>query len=254
MQTLVGVALPSRSSSRDAERQVERLEADPGQLVRQLRYGGFMRHRCVRIGRARPRLERVLAARAVDVKQPFRLGIIGLERLIADRPGWRDAAGMNHLAKVALAHPEQRRAIDLGVAADIVMQRRAEAVAVRVCPRLVGLVGAVDEHRLRVPVLFLARQIVAAFEDQDALAGRRQPLRQRGAAGAAADHDQVIMAIVHWQTSESIRRTADPTTLFPRPRMSRRSSWCRRTRRGIATYMKGIARDIEWSILPTVAQ
>ncbi|RRQ83069.1 hypothetical protein CUR49_17575, partial [Enterococcus faecalis] len=41
----------------------------------------------------------------------------------------------------------------------------------------------------------LARQVAAAFEDQDTLAGRRQRLRQRRAARAAADHDQVVVRI-----------------------------------------------------------
>ncbi len=76
---------------------------------------------------------------------------------------------MRNLVEIALAQPEQRRAKDLGVSPDPVMQRGAEAIALRIGPGLVGLIFAVDEDRLRAPVRLLAREILAAFEDEDAL-------------------------------------------------------------------------------------
>ena len=46
-----------------------------------------------------------------------------------------------------------------------------------------------------LPVLDLARDVVAALEQQDALAGRRQLVGERAAAGAAADDDDVVVRI-----------------------------------------------------------
>ena len=100
---------------------------------------------------------------------------------------------MHDLLEIAFAQAEQRRAVHLGIAADIIMQPRLEGLAVAGDPGLVDLVFGVDEHRLGIPVIHLARQIVAAFQDQDPLARGGQPLRQRRSAGAAADDDQVVV-------------------------------------------------------------
>ena len=63
-------------------------------------------------------------AALVPVEQPLRLRIVRLKHVISERPRGRDAAGVDDLAKIALA--EQGRAIDLRVAADVVMKRRRE--------------------------------------------------------------------------------------------------------------------------------
>jgi hypothetical protein len=55
------------------------------------------------------------------------------------------------------------------------------------------LVLAVDKDSLRAPIRFLARQIVAAFEDQDALSGRGKRMGERSAAGAASNDDHIVM-------------------------------------------------------------
>src|SRR6185437_13423269 len=100
---------------------------------------------------------------------------------------------MHHLAEVALTQPKERRAVDLGVTANVVVKRGAEGVAGGVRPNLASLVGAVDENGLRAPVLLTARQVIAALQDQDALARRGQTVGQRGATRPAADHDEVMV-------------------------------------------------------------
>lgn len=100
---------------------------------------------------------------------------------------------MNDLVEITLAQPEERRAINLAVAADPMMQRRTEASSAGVDPGLFGLIFSLHEDGLRTPVRLLPRKIIAAIEDEDALAGRSQLLCKRGAPWAAADHDQVIM-------------------------------------------------------------
>ena len=156
----------------DAERQVERLQADPRQPIGQFRHLGLVFDGGERIGPGGRRLIRVFAALAVDVKQTLRLVVVGCERGILQRPRGGDPARMLDLVKIALAQPEKCGAVDLGVAADIVVERRTEGLAAGVGPGLGRLVFAVDEDGLGAPVRLLARQIAAAFEDQNPFAGQ----------------------------------------------------------------------------------
>ena len=185
----------------DAQRQVEGFEPDAAQMVRQLSNLRLVADWWMRIRAAGPGFERILAALPMHLKQRFGLRVIRLEHVIAERPCRRHAAGMLHLAKVAFAQPEQGRAVNLRIAADVVVQRRAEGVALGVGPGFIGLVDGIDEHCLGAPVQLAARQVVAALKDQDAFARSRHPLRQRRAAGPAADDDQVVMISRHWRTS-----------------------------------------------------
>ena len=66
-----------------------------------------------------------------------------------------------------------------------------------VVPGFRRLVPVRAEHRLAAPILLLARQEIAAFEDQDAFAGRGQAMGERAAAGAAADDDDVVTVMRH---------------------------------------------------------
>src|SRR5919201_841140 len=55
-----------------------------------------------------------------------------------------------------------------------------------VVPGLVRLVLVAPEDGLAVPVVRLAAQVVTALEQEDPLAGRREPVSERAAAGAGA--------------------------------------------------------------------
>jgi hypothetical protein len=102
------------------------------------------------------------------------------------------------LLEVALPQPEQDRAVELGVAAHEVLLVRLEGLPVLVVdPVLVGEVAALAEHLLAAPVLGLARQVAAALEHEDALAGRGQPVGQRAAARAGSDDDHVVVLRGH---------------------------------------------------------
>ena len=103
------------------------------------------------------------------------------------------------LAEVLFAHPVQRRAVELGGAADVVVHLRLEGLAVGVVPGVRRDVAIVDEHVPGGPVLRLARQPVAALEQQDPLARGSEMARERAAARAAADDDHVVVA--HPETS-----------------------------------------------------
>ena len=125
-------------------------------------------------------------------EQPFGFGIERLEHVIWERPRRGNAMLMHDLAEIPLPQPEQRRPVHLGVAAYIVVEAWMKAAAVTPVPGFRCLIRAVDKHGLGIPVRRRARQVVTPLDQQDALAGGRQPLHQRGAAGATADHDDVI--------------------------------------------------------------
>ena len=133
---------------------------------------------------------------AVHQVQVLGLGVVRLEILIADRPRGRDAAVMADLAEVLRPQAEQGRAVELRVSADVVVDLRRELVAVAVQPELRRTVLALHEDRGGVPVVPLARQVVTTFEQQDLLAGRRQPVSERASTGPGADDDHVVAAIV----------------------------------------------------------
>src|SRR6478736_1401656 len=78
------------------------------------------------------------------------------------------------------------------------MDPRLERLVLVVVPGLPGDVPVIDEDRLRVPVLDLSGQPVAALQDEDSLAGRREVSGKRPAARAAADDDDVVgMILAH---------------------------------------------------------
>ena len=60
-------------------------------------------------------------------------------------------------------------------------------------PDSVGHSGQDRIHRFRIPVIGLAGEEIAAFEQQYPLARRRQRVSERASASAAADNDHVIV-------------------------------------------------------------
>ena len=154
----------------DPARGVERVVAGRVEVVGELLDPRLVRHRRMRVRRARRRLGRVLAARAVHLVELLGLRVVRLELVVGDRPGGRDAVVVLQLAEVLLAQPVERRAVELRRAADEVVDLRLERLAVLVVPGVRRDVAVVDEDVLREPVLRLARQPVAALEQEDALA------------------------------------------------------------------------------------
>ena len=110
----------------DAARRVERVQPDPGQVVEQPLDPRLVRHRRERVRRRSRWLGRVLAADAVHLVELLGLRVVRLEHVVADRPGGRDPAVVLQLAEVLLAQPVQRGAVELGRAADEVVDLRLE--------------------------------------------------------------------------------------------------------------------------------
>src|SRR4051812_20445403 len=99
---------------------------------------------------------------------------------------------MAKLAEVLLAEAVERGSVELRGAAHEVVDLRLEGVALLVVPGVGRDVAVVDEDALREPVLRLAWQPVAALEQQDPLARRREMARERTPARAGADDDDVV--------------------------------------------------------------
>jgi hypothetical protein len=205
----------------DADREVERMEAGPLEVVVQLLDARLVRDRGVRERAGARRLRRVLARLTLHEVEALGLCVVRLEVLVRDRPRRGRAAVVVDLLEVALAQTEEDGPVDLRVTADEVLRVWAEALAVLVDPTLLRDVAIVAEDLLRIPVLGLARQVAAALEEEDALAGRGQPVGERAAAGAGSDDDHVVV-LGHVESS-LLRRG--------RSGMSRRR-WHRATSRG----------------------
>jgi hypothetical protein len=62
---------------------------------------------------------------------------------------------------------------------------------------LVDPVPEMFPHRFRIPVLLLARDEIAALDDEDAGAGIGKGVGERAAARAGPDDDDVV-AVDHW--------------------------------------------------------
>ena len=172
---------------------MERMQPFALQDVVQILDARLVLDRRIGVGRAGPGFGGVLAALAVHVVQRLGLRVVRLEHVVAQRPRWRDPVLVPQLAEVAFAQAEQGGAIHFGIAADEIVQAGMKRAAVAAVPRFLRLVGGVDEDGLGIPVAPRARQIVAAFQHQDALARAGQAVRERGAAGPAADDDHVVV-------------------------------------------------------------
>ena len=74
---------------------------------------------------------------------------------------------MANLTEILFAQPEQRRAVEFCVTADVVVCVRMKRFPV---PGFFRVIFCLEIDSLRAPVVLLARHIVAAFEQQDFLA------------------------------------------------------------------------------------
>ena len=171
-----------------------------------------MRHGREGVGRARRRLGRILVVAAVDLVELLRLRVVGLDVVVRDGPRGRDAVVVLELPEVLLPESIEGGAVELGLAADVVVDPGLEALALVVVPRVLRHVTVLDEDLAGVPVLDLARQPVAAFEQEDPLPGWGEVPGKRAAAGSGADDDHVVRAIVRHPPSPLAAGAATATS------------------------------------------
>src|ERR1044072_828253 len=123
----------------------------------------------------------------------LRLGVVRLKLVIRDGPGRRDSAVMANLPEILLAKSKERRAIELRVAADIIICVRVKLMASAIAPGLFRVVPRLYIHGAGVPVLLLALDVIAALQEQDALSRVRESVRERPPSSSRADDDYVVM-------------------------------------------------------------
>ena len=128
---------------------VERVVAGGGEIVGELLDPRLVRDGGVGVGRARGRLGRILATRAVHVVQLLRERVVRLQLVVGDRPRGRDAVVVAELPEILLPQSVERRPVQLRRTADEVVHLRRERPPLGVVPRVGRDVAVVHEHRLR---------------------------------------------------------------------------------------------------------
>src|SRR5690349_18180280 len=129
--------------------------------------------------------------------QIFGLRVVGLEIVIADRPGRRESAVVAQFAEIFFAQAEQRGAVKLGVAADVVVGVGMQIFAVFIKPGFFGVVVGVHVHELRIPVRLFARNVVATLENENPLSRRSQVIGEGSTTRAGSDNDYVVAIVGH---------------------------------------------------------
>ncbi len=174
--TVAGVALDTvalramRLVQHDAGRGVKGAVTGGDEVLVQALDAGLMGDRRVLIGLARRGFGGILAAHAVNVEKLLRLGVVGLQFVVSDRPRRRNAVMVLQLAEIFLAEAEERRAVHLGRTADTVVNAGLEFLALLVVPGVLSDVTVIDENLGGVPIFLFAREEIAAFQNEDFLA------------------------------------------------------------------------------------
>src|SRR3954451_3456350 len=123
--------------------------------------------------------------------------IVGFKRFIFQRPRGRDAIRVPDLVEVALTKAQQNAAVHFAIATDKIMKSRAKTFSFGVVPSVCGLIARVHKDGLAIPVFAFARQIIAARQEKNTLAGLRQPPSHGATAWSRPDDDNVIMFAAH---------------------------------------------------------
>src|SRR6202795_2780067 len=122
-----------------------------------------------KVGGTGRRFGRVFSAVSMYLIDILGLHVVCLQIGIADRPGWRDSAMVAQFAEIFFAQTEQSSTVKLGVAAHVVVSVRMQFLAILIEPGFLGVVVGVHVENLRIPVRFLAGNIVAALKNKDPL-------------------------------------------------------------------------------------
>ena len=114
----------------DPARRVEGVVPGGGQVVGELLDPRLVRDGRERVRSARVGLGRVLVVSAVHLVEVLRLGVVGLDLVVGDRPGRRDAVVVLELPEVLLPQAVERCAVELRRAA----RRSSGSAAGTACP------------------------------------------------------------------------------------------------------------------------
>src|SRR5712691_5549704 len=115
------------------------------------------------------RFGRILATLAVHMVLILGLGIVRFKVGVGDWPSRRNAAVVRDLPEVLLAQPEESRAIEFRVSADVIVGVRMKVLAFPVFPYFFGVVLPLQIDNSGVPVVLLPRHVVTAFKQKNLL-------------------------------------------------------------------------------------
>src|SRR5712691_12651451 len=119
---------------------MKRLQSQSRKILRELLQARLVAHRGMRIRAPRGRFGRILTTLAMHLVLMLGLHVIRLQVIVRDRPRRRYAAMMVDLAEVLLAQPEEGGAVELGVAANIIVGVGVKILAFPVLPHFFGVV------------------------------------------------------------------------------------------------------------------
>src|SRR5262252_5654164 len=129
---------------------------------------------------------------AMHLVELLGFAIVRLEILIGQRPSRGCPAMMLELAEILFAQAKQRRAVHLGIAAHPIVDPGVERSAIPAVPGLFRLILCIDEHGGRIPIFSFARQKITAFQEQDPLTARREPMGKGASPRTGANDDDVV--------------------------------------------------------------
>ena len=130
------------------------------------------------------RFGRVFAAPAMHVVHVLGLRVVLFQIFIIDGPGRRDSAIMLDLAEVFASQTKQGRPVEFCIAANVVVRVRMQLAAIFVVPDLFRVVLTVGVDSLRAPIVLLAANVIAPFEQENPFPRRGQTTDERTAACA----------------------------------------------------------------------
>lgn len=187
----------------NTDRKMKRMMPLSLEPFEQLLDSRFMGEGRIRVRLFRRRLSRIFSAQTVNVVKFFGRLVMGLERIVLQRPGRGNPVRVPDFVEVAFSEPQQNGAVYLTVAAHEIMKARMKAFAVRAVPGLRRLIASIHEYGLAVPILAFARQVAAALQQKDALSRLCQPPPYGAAAGAGANNDDIVMVRDGWSPGQT---------------------------------------------------
>src|SRR5229473_1500709 len=180
-----------------ADRHVEGLQSRAREVVGQLLDAWLMADGRPGIRGTGRRFGRIFSAVSVHLIEILSLRVVRLQIVITKRPRGRDSAVVAQFAEILFAQTEQSSTIKLRVTTHVIVSMRMQFLTVLIEPGFLGVVVAVHVDDLRVPVCFLAGNVVAALKNEDPLSGRRQVVGERSAARTGSDNDHVVAIVGH---------------------------------------------------------
>ena len=131
---------------------------------------------------------------AMDVKELFGAGVIGLQIGVGDGPRRRYAALVLDDSEVLSPHAKHGRAVHFCLSTYKVGLLRVQVFAIFILPGFFGVISVIEENSGGVPVQFFLGHERTPLQDENVLAGLSQVESQGSTARAGSDNDCVVLS------------------------------------------------------------